>query len=274
MIKTILVVFLISVGFSQQEWNRKYIEDYGGISYAPNSKKPYSGKVYSFHKDGKMKLEGRYKNGLQNGLWIWWYENGKKNLEITFKDGEKISKMEWYQDGSLKNTEVAIISTEYGNMVIEFFEEKAPKHVESFKLHVKNGYYDGTIFHRVIPGFMIQGGDPNTKGNNTISYGMGGNSAKYYGIGNEDDSSTWTLPAEFSEIKHKLGVVSMARSNDPNSGGSQFFICAANVPHLDGKYTVFGQVVEGLEIIDKIINLPRDARDNPNRRIEIKVDLK
>ncbi len=167
----------------------------------------------------------------------------------------------------------AIVSTSYGDMTIQFFEGAAPKHVESFKLHAKNGYYNGTIFHRVIPGFMIQGGDPNTKGDNKASYGTGGHAAKYYGIGDEKNSKTWNLPAEFNNIKHSRGILSMARSNDPNSGGSQFFICATDVPHLNGKYTVFGQVIDGDEIIDQIINLPRDARDNPNRRVEMNVRI-
>ena len=174
---------------------------------------------------------------------------------------------------SNQKKEVAVISTEFGDMVVDFFEGNAPKHVESFKLHAENGYYNGTIFHRVIPGFMIQGGDPNTKGENNASYGTGGHAAKYYGIGNQDESATWTLPAEFNSIKHKEGILSMARANNPNSGGSQFFICAAEAPHLNGKYTVFGQVIEGIEIIDQIVNLPRDARDNPNRRIEMKVRI-
>ena len=167
----------------------------------------------------------------------------------------------------------AIVSTSYGDMTIQFFEGAAPKHVESFKLHANNGYYNGTIFHRVIPGFMIQGGDPNTKGDNKASYGTGGHAAKYYGIGDEKNSKTWNLPAEFNNIKHSRGILSMARSNDPNSGGSQFFICATDVPHLNGKYTVFGQVIDGDEIIDQIINLPRDARDNPNRRVEMNVRI-
>ncbi|MDP6170450.1 MAG: peptidylprolyl isomerase [Candidatus Marinimicrobia bacterium] len=169
--------------------------------------------------------------------------------------------------------EVAVITTEYGDMVVEFFEEAAPKHVESFKLHTKNGYYDGTIFHRVIPGFMIQGGDPNTKGDNKASYGTGGHAAKYYGIGDEENNLSWNLPAEFSDISHNRGILSMARSTDPNSGGSQFFICAANAPHLNGQYTVFGQVVQGEQVIDQIVSLPRDARDNPNRRVAMKVRL-
>tara|TARA_B100001094_G_scaffold295142_1_gene316242 strand:- start:1163 stop:1843 length:681 start_codon:yes stop_codon:yes gene_type:complete len=174
---------------------------------------------------------------------------------------------------NVSKEDYAIISTSYGDMTVQFFEGAAPKHVESFKEHVNNGFYNGTIFHRVIPGFMIQGGDPNTKGENKASYGTGGHAAKYYGIGDEEDSKTWNLPAEFNNIKHSRGILSMARSNDPNSGGSQFFICAASVPHLNGKYTVFGQVVEGDEIIDQIINLPRDARDNPNRRVEMSVRI-
>ncbi len=177
------------------------------------------------------------------------------------------------KDSGISKKEVAIISTDFGEMVIDFFEGNAPKHVESFKLHAKNGYYNGTLFHRVIPGFMIQGGDPKTKTENKETYGTGGHSAKYYGIGNQDEPTTWNLPAEFNSIKHKRGIVSMARSNSPNSGGSQFFICANDAPHLNGKYTVFGQVIEGIQIIDQIIDLPRDSRDNPNRRIEMEVRL-
>ena len=169
--------------------------------------------------------------------------------------------------------EVAIITTSYGDMVVEFFDDSAPKHVESFKIHAKNGYYNGTIFHRVIPGFVIQGGDPNTKGNDKSTYGTGGYAAKYYGIGKEDNKSSWNLPAEFNELKHKHGILSMARSNDPDSGGSQFFVCAGDVPHLDNQYTVFGQVIEGNDIIDQIVNLPKDGNDNPLERVEMKVRL-
>ena len=197
--------------------------------------------------------------------------------EDTLNKTNKSNKSEKSTDSktisNVSREDYAIISTSYGDMTIQFFEGAAPKHVESFKTHASNGFYNGTIFHRVIPGFMIQGGDPNTKGENKASYGTGGHAAKYYGIGTEEDSKTWNLPAEFNNIKHSRGILSMARSNDPNSGGSQFFICAATVPHLNGKYTVFGQVVEGDEIIDQIINLPRDARDNPNRRVEMSVRI-
>ena len=199
--------------------------------------------------------------------------NEENKMENKTERSEQLSKNETIEDSDFQKKEVAIIDTEFGEMVIDFFEGNAPKHVESFKIHAKNGYYDKTIFHRVIPGFMIQGGDPNTKGDNNASYGTGGHAAKFFGIGNENDSTTWTLPAEFNNIKHKVGILSMARANNPNSGGSQFFICAAEAPHLNGKYTVFGQVIEGLEIIEQIVNLPRDSRDNPNRRIEMKVRI-
>ena len=174
---------------------------------------------------------------------------------------------------SKPSKEVGIISTQFGDMVVEFYERAAPKHVESFKLHAKSGYYNGTIFHRVIPGFMIQGGDLNTKGENKSIYGQGGHAAKFYGIGKEDNPSTWDIPAEFNDIKHTLGILSMARTSDPNSAGSQFFICAGDASHLDAQYTVFGKVIEGLGIIDKIVNMPRDNRDNPINRVEMTVAL-
>ena len=169
--------------------------------------------------------------------------------------------------------EFAVIKTNFGDMVVNFFENSAPKHTESFKLHAKSGYYNGTIFHRVIPGFMIQGGDLNTKGENKSIYGQGGHAAKFYGIGKEDNPSTWDIPAEFNDIKHTLGILSMARTSDPNSAGSQFFICAGDASHLDAQYTVFGKVIEGLGIIDKIVNMPRDNRDNPINRVEMTIAL-
>ena len=170
--------------------------------------------------------------------------------------------------------ELAVISTQFGDMVIEFYKRAAPKHVESFKLHVKNGFYDGTIFHRIIPGFMIQGGDPNTKGEDLSTYGAGGHAAKFYGVGNESNMNSWKLPAEFNDIKHTKGVLSMARTEDKNSAGSQFFICDGNPSWLDARYTVFGRVIKGLDIIEKIANLPRDNKDIPFSRIELKIKLK
>lgn len=152
----------------------------------------------------------------------------------------------------------AIIKTKFGDMEVRFFSDKAPKHVENFITLAKSGFYDGTVFHRVIPGFMIQGGDPNTKDpNKPETYGMGGPSHR--------------LKAEFNDIPHRRGILSMARTNDPNSAGSQFFIVVKDSNFLDGQYTVFGEVIKGMEVADKIVNLPRNSRDLPVERAEMTV---
>ena len=152
----------------------------------------------------------------------------------------------------------AIIKTKFGDMDVVFFSEKAPKHVENFITLAKSGFYNGTIFHRVIPGFMIQGGDPNTKDlNKPETYGQGGPSQR--------------LKAEFNDIPHRRGILSMARTSDPNSAGSQFFVVVKDSNFLDGQYTVFGEVVKGMEVADKIVNLPRNNRDLPTDRVEMTV---
>jgi len=154
----------------------------------------------------------------------------------------------------------AIIKTKFGDMDIVFFPEKAPKHVENFIALAKSGFYNGTIFHRVIPGFMIQGGDPNTKDlNKPETYGQGGPSQR--------------LKAEFNDIPHRRGILSMARTNDPNSAGSQFFIVVKDSNFLDGQYTVFGEVVKGMEVADKIVSLPKNSRDLPTERAEMTISV-
>ena len=125
----------------------------------------------------------------------------------------------------------------------------------------------------VIPGFMIQGGDPLTKSEDKSRHGTGGNAAKFFGIGDEKSESSWDLPAEFSATPHERGILSMARSQNPDSGGSQFFICVADARFLDNQYTVFGKVVSGMDVVDAIVSVPRDPRDNPDDRIEMKVRL-
>ena len=120
---------------------------------------------------------------------------------------------------------------------------------------------------------MIQGGDPLTRSDDRSRHGTGGNAAKYYGIGTKSDESTWDLPAEFSATPHERGILSMARSQNPDSGGSQFFICVADARFLDNQYTVFGKVLSGMDVVDAIVNAPRDGRDNPNDRIDMKVRL-
>ncbi|RPI33104.1 MAG: peptidylprolyl isomerase [Nitrospiraceae bacterium] len=153
----------------------------------------------------------------------------------------------------------AVIETRLGNIELKFFPEVAPNHVNNFIELAKKGFYDGTIFHRVIPGFMIQGGDPNSKDHDKSRHGMG--------------DAGYKLKAEFNEKSHKRGILSMARSGHPDSAGSQFFICVADAPHLDRQYTVFGEVASGLDVVDKIVGQPRDRRDNPNERIEMKVKI-
>lgn len=155
--------------------------------------------------------------------------------------------------------EIAVIETKFGKIEVEFFEDKAPGHVKNFKDLAKKGFYDGTIFHRVIPGFMIQGGDPNTKSDDRSNHGMGG--------------PGYSIKAEFNDTPHKRGILSMARSSDPNSAGSQFYIVVKDSAFLDGQYTAFGKVLSGMTVADQIVNAPRDRRDNPNERIEMKVKV-
>ena len=162
-----------------------------------------------------------------------------------------------------KDDQVALISTKYGDMIVEFYPEIAPMHVESFQILANEGYFNGTAFHRVIPGFVIQGGDPNSKDDNRMNDGTGGRAGKFFGIGREDDPETWLIPEEFNDSLHVKGTLSMARTRDPNSASSQFFVCHAPQPALDKQYTVFGKVVEGLEIIDLIVNVDRPKKENP-----------
>lgn len=149
----------------------------------------------------------------------------------------------------MENNEVVRFTTNLGDIVVELLTDVAPKHAESMKKLAKDGFYDGTRFHRVIPGFMIQGGDPNSKSSNRATHGTGGPGYK--------------LQAEFNDVKHERGILSAARSSDPNSAGSQFFLMVAPAPHLDRQYSAFGRVIEGMDVVDKIVALKRDRNDNP-----------
>jgi peptidyl-prolyl cis-trans isomerase B (cyclophilin B) len=160
--------------------------------------------------------------------------------------------------GKMADTK-AVIETKFGNIELRFFPDVAPNHVNNFIELAKKGFYDGTTFHRVIPGFMIQGGDPNSKNPDKSRHGMGG--------------PGHTVKAEFNNKPHKRGTLSMARSANPDSAGSQFFICVADASFLDRQYTAFGEVVSGMEVADKIVSQPRDRMDNPNERIEMKVRI-
>jgi peptidyl-prolyl cis-trans isomerase B (cyclophilin B) len=137
------------------------------------------------------------------------------------------------------SNEVAVIKTSEGDMVVRFWNDAAPNTIENFKKLARSGFYDGTIFHRIVKGFMIQGGDPNSKDpGKESSYGEGGPGYK--------------IKAEFNDRSHERGVISMARSSDPDSAGSQFFICLAPVARLDHQYTTFGKLIKGDDVLEKI----------------------
>jgi peptidyl-prolyl cis-trans isomerase B (cyclophilin B) len=152
-------------------------------------------------------------------------------------------------------TKVAELHTTAGQITIRFFPDVAPNHVRNFLELAEKGFYNGTKFHRVIPGFMIQGGDPNTKSGDPNTWGVGGSGSN--------------VKAEFSSVKHRRGIVSMARAPHPDSASSQFFIMVADYPSLDGQYSVFGQVTRGMEVADKIVNAPRGVNDRPNNPVAI-----
>jgi cyclophilin family peptidyl-prolyl cis-trans isomerase len=143
-----------------------------------------------------------------------------------------------------------IISSNLGDIKLEFYPEHAPKTVENFRELANRGFYDGLIFHRIVPNFVIQGGDPNTRDlSNRSRWGTGG--------------PGWNIKAEFNKNKHSRGTLSMARSQDPDSAGSQFFIVLKDSNFLDGQYTVFGRVISGMDVVDKIASLKTDSSDAP-----------
>jgi peptidyl-prolyl cis-trans isomerase B (cyclophilin B) len=150
--------------------------------------------------------------------------------------------------------EVAVITTNEGTMVLEFWPDVAPNHVANFKKLASSGFYDGVAFHRVIKGFMIQGGDPLTKDDSKQGmWGTGG--------------PGWKVNAEFNKKSHVRGVLSAARSQDPNSAGSQFFICHDRATFLDGQYTAYGKLIKGDEVLEKINSTATDGNDRPVKKI-------
>lgn len=159
-----------------------------------------------------------------------------------------------------KNTDGgATIKTNFGDIEIEFYSKDAPKTVENFKELAKKGFYNGLVFHRIVPGFVIQEGDPNTRDiSNKNKWGTGG--------------PGWNIKAEFNKNKHSRGALSMARSQDPNSAGSQFFIVLKDSNFLDGQYTVFGRAISGMEdVVDRIASLKTDSTDAPIETEQAKI---
>ena len=153
----------------------------------------------------------------------------------------------------------ATIETKFGKIVFKLLPDIAPETVRNFVKLAQTGFYNDTLFHRVIPGFMIQGGDPNTKNPDKSRWGTGG--------------PGYALKAEFNPRSHLRGIVSMARATDPNSAGSQFFIVTADSPFLDRQYTVFGEVTEGINVADSIVNQPRDRNDCPLENVKMTVSI-
>jgi peptidyl-prolyl cis-trans isomerase B (cyclophilin B) len=170
-----------------------------------------------------------------------------KGLPSTAAPGAKVPK-----DGD----DILVMTTDMGRIVLKLFPEVAPKHVKNILDLTKKQFYDGSKFHRVIPGFMIQGGDPNTIDGPVDTWGQGG--------------PGYTVDAEFNDTKHKVGILSMARSDDPNSAGSQFFIVQKDSFFLDKHYTAFGQVIEGMDVVDKIANVERTSTDRPIKNVILK----
>lgn len=159
--------------------------------------------------------------------------------------------------------EVAVLTTPLGSIVIALNDEQAPKHSENFRRNIRTGLYDGTTFHRVIPSFIAQGGDPNSKDDDRANDGLGG--------------TGYTVPLE-KKLRHDRGAVAAARKPDKvnpqrRSNGSQFYICVSDAPFLDGKYSVFGRVVAGMDVVDRISKVQADAKGNPLDRIDIKAQL-
>jgi len=158
------------------------------------------------------------------------------------------------------SNEVAVIKTSEGDMIVQFWNDAAPNTIENFKKLARTGFYDGTIFHRIVKGFMIQGGDPNSKDpGKEDKYGEGGPGYK--------------IKAEFNDHSHDRGVISMAREPDPDSAGSQFFICLAPVPRLDHQYTTFGKLIKGDDVLEKIgdtdVTFAHGEKSKPTKRVII-----
>ncbi|SPE61309.1 Peptidyl-prolyl cis-trans isomerase [Verrucomicrobia bacterium] len=190
---------------------------------------------------------------LASGLAVATAQDSKSNAKEETGKNQPNSKE---GKASMNANEVAVIKTTEGDMVIEFWPEVAPKTVENFKSLAKKGFYDGTCFHRVIKGFMIQGGDPNTTNANAeASWGTG--------------DPGYKIKAEFNDRHHDRGVISMARSQDPDSAGSQFFICHGNPRFLDHQYTAFGKLIKGDDVLEKIGTTPTRPPDRPITRMGV-----
>jgi len=178
--------------------------------------------------------------------------------ESTPADQSKSVDKPPYADTDVSASDVVVIETSMGTMKAKFFLDKAPNHAKNFVYLAKKGYYDGTRFHRIIKGFMIQGGDPNTKPGGEKN-GPPGTGGPGYNVKNE-----------FNDTPHVGGILSMARSQDPDSAGSQFFVVHKTAPHLDGQYTAFGKLISGMDVLEKIANVKTQPGDAPVEPVILK----
>lgn len=188
-------------------------------------------------------------------------QNENEELKANLKNARSASDRLNFLAAKMEGIKARVV-TNYGNIELEFFEKRAPITVFNFISHAESGFYDNTQFHRLIKGFMIQGGDPNTKDDTPFNDGQGGPMV--------------AIPHEFNDIKHEPGILSMARVSNVSAGaGSQFFIMHGTTPHLDHQYTAFGEVSKGMDVVDKIANVPTNnsdprLRDHPLKPVVIK----
>ncbi len=182
-------------------------------------------------------------------------ESKKEFKTLTENDIDAIiKKVQALPDVPVTENEKAVIKTTMGTIEFDFFQDIAPNHCANFKKLANAGFYDGVTFHRVIPGFVIQGGDIRSRDGEPKNDGTG--------------DAGYSVDAEFSDLHHDRGIISTARSlHDINSAGTQFFICVKNIRHLDGQYTIFGKVTKGMDVVDKIVAVPRDGRNRPKENV-------
>lgn len=244
----------------------RYLAKYPGGKYVEKTKEKLEDLTYQRAKESVFAVDdyiNTYPNGKHiNDSDILEAQKELKELTRALNANEIdsiLAKVAATPATPVEKGEYALIETRFGTMKMKFLTDKAPNHCANFKRLAKSGYYDGVKFHRVIPGFMIQGGDINSRDGKRSTDGMGG--------------PGYTIDAEFNDVSHSNGIVSMARTPDPNSAGSQFFICDGAPTFLDGQYTVFGQIVEGLSIIPKIVNVPRDKADNPLEPVFMRISI-
>lgn len=209
---------------------------------------------------GDNKTDTNTQNQTQNQQQTQTQQQNTQTQNTQKKTDSMTTKTDSTDSKSTDESNIVVLKTSMGDIEIELFEKEAPKHVANFKKLVNSGFYEGTTFHRVIPGFMIQGGDPNSKDNDRSNDGQGG--------------PGYTVPAEIN-AKHVKGSLAGARMGDQvnpkrESSGSQFYIVTGEASHLDGQYTVYGKVIKGLDIALKIENVKRDAMDNPIDKVTIK----